>query len=356
MACSSARTLALYTLTHFAVDFCCFAMLWGNFAPGLDKLETVAAGFLLYNVLAFGLQPLAGAYWDAHRLLNPALAGTLTLVVGLALWHWRWLCLVLCAVGNALFHMGGGSDSLTRAGGKFARSGVFVSSGALGVALGTLAGDVYIFHGRALCALAVLCAGAIWQRGGLWRCPQRAEGFSGLSLSRRTAFTVLALCFVSVIVRAYVGFLVPIPWKTGKLLILLPALCACVGKASGGFLADLLGARRLGVGSLLCSLPMLVLFSDNIPLCTLGLLFFHLSMPVTLGGLAGLLPDSPGLAFGLTTLALLVGTVPTFFTAVPAPVWRPLAAALIALSAACLWFAFSDKRGISSEAPTALDK
>ena len=69
----------------------------------------------------------------------------------------------------------------------------------------------------------------------------------------------------------------------------------------------------------------------------LALFLFNMTMPVTLCAMADLMPKHPGFAFGLTTLALLVGTAVTFFWAVPAHLAKLLLAALILLSALCIW-------------------
>ena len=45
----------------------------------------------------------------------------------------------------------------------------------------------------------------------------------------------------------------------------------------------------------------------------LGVMFFSMTMSVTLALLVSVLPKNPGLAFGLTTIGLFLGTAPTFF-------------------------------------------
>jgi len=81
-----------------------------------------------------------------------------------------------------------------------------------------------------------------------------------------------------------------------------------------------------------------------------GLALFNMTMPVTLCALASQLPDSTGFAFGLSTLALLIGTVPTFFFRLPDGTAPYVIAALIALSALCVLFSTrNQKEGLSHE-------
>ena len=65
--------------------------------------------------------------------------------------------------------------------------------------------------------------------------------------------------------------------------------------------------------SILASLPFLC-FGDQIMIISLfGIMLFSMTMAVTLALLVSTLKKAPGLAFGLTTIGLFLGTVPIFF-------------------------------------------
>ena len=83
------------------------------------------------------------------------------------------------------------------------------------------------------------------------------------------------------------------------------------GKGLGGILADKWGWRKIGVSSLLLSIGLLTWGVSNPLLATLGLFLFNFTMPITLTVLANVLPGRPGLAFGLTCLALWLGVIPS---------------------------------------------
>jgi FSR family fosmidomycin resistance protein-like MFS transporter len=133
-------SLIIYTFAHFCTDFVCFYFLFAGFVTSAQNLETATIGFLLYNVIAFGLQPIIGYISDEKTGLPIGVIGCAAIIAGVLLLPHSWIALVVIAIGNACFHVGGGIDSLVRAEGRMARSGVFVSSGVLGVAIGTLAG------------------------------------------------------------------------------------------------------------------------------------------------------------------------------------------------------------------------
>ena len=85
------------------------------------------------------------------------------------------------------------------------------------------------------------------------------------------------------------------------------------GKALGGILSDLFGIRKVAIGSTLLAIPFLC-FGDNIMIISLiGVMLFSMTMAITLGILVSVLKNTPGLAFGLTTIGLFLGTAPIFF-------------------------------------------
>jgi hypothetical protein len=66
------------------------------------------------------------------------------------------------------------------------------------------------------------------------------------------------------------------------------------------------------VGSLMISIPLLNLGAGVPVLGMVGIFLFNITMPVTLTMVANVLPGRPGTAFGLTCIALLLGTLPAF--------------------------------------------
>ena len=48
----------------------------------------------------------------------------------------------------------------------------------------------------------------------------------------------------------------------------------------------------------------------------IGVMFFSMTMAITLGMVASIFKKNPGLAFGYTTIGLFLGTLPIFFVKV----------------------------------------
>jgi len=335
-------SLFAYSFSHFCVDFACFWLLFARVMASGLPLESVSLMFLAYNIIAFGLQAPLGHLCDICPRIPAGLIGCAVVAAGLLASSMLWPGLLLVALGNAFFHVGGGIDSLS--GNRMWRSGVFVSTGAPGVALGTLAGKSGLSVALPLGILlvsGVLIAALAPRR-------KAPPARYALDVSSRAPFAALILlASLSIVIRAYyVGAVLPLPWKSASALMgLLPAACAFAGKATGGILADRLGARNVGVISLLASLPCLALGNAVPAVALAGLVLFNMTMPITLCALASRLPDCTGFAFGLSTLALLIGTMPTFFFRLPDGVAVYAIAALIALSALCVLLSTRNQEG-----------
>ena len=322
--------LALYSLAHFWVDLSCALLAFRSLSASPD----FALCLLLYNFCAFALQMPLGLLAD--RLdRNGAVAAAGCALVALAYAVPLPLAAAVTAgVGNALFHLGGGIDTLNTGLGRSAALGIFVSPGAVGLFLGTLwgRGDAAPLWAGPV-GLLVL-AGAI-----LWLCrrtfgslrsgnaPVEAEPAGG-------SWLPLVPLFLVVVLRSWMGLGQSFPWKAAWGLPLVLALA--LGKAAGGFLMDAVGPRRAAGWSLGLAAALYLLSGAPLP-GLLAVFLFNMTMPMTLWAAAQLLPGAKGFGFGLLTFALFVGYLPVYlgWPAVFGNVWACAAAA--ALSLALLW-------------------
>ena len=124
---------------------------------------------------------------------------------------------------------------------------------------------------------------------------------------------VIIIAVLVIIVRGYMGYGIPTSWnKTISETILLFSIMG-IGKALGGILSDLIGVRKTAIISTLLAIPFLC-FGDKIMIVSLiGVMFFSMTMSITLGIIVSELKKTPGLAFGLTTIGLYLGSFPIFF-------------------------------------------
>ncbi|MBR0086587.1 MAG: hypothetical protein IJL98_02480 [Lachnospiraceae bacterium] len=352
----------IYAVLHFLTDSLCAFSMFFYFRTSPHWYLYL----LYYNFCAFALQMPLGAMMDLLRvrlrerrsLLHAlcASAGLLLTVAG---------CFthpVILGLGNSLFHVGGGIGTMDEDREKDRKGsllGIFVSPGAIGLFLGTAAGKavsrtgylagtalfavLFIFGSLLLIGKArrkdrllsaffqkqntsgqektAAVSGPIKTAEGLDRrfpddVPETApdkiseKTYEGFSADRKTVLAVLLL-FSVVVIRSYTGMAGSFSWKTGFLSGLLAVLCVAGGKTAGGFFAARFGIRKtmlitLGLSAVFYALPQHMIF--GLP----ALLFFNMTMPVTLYMLADRLEDIPGFSFGLLTLALFLGFFPVW--------------------------------------------
>lgn len=339
------NSLASWTIAHFAVDMSCFYILY----RGVEQLyvavnwshyhDLLGIAFLLYNVLAFGLQIIFGSLSDRFPRLEKILGLEgldLMLIPLIMIWISQgpaasWISMIMAAILNAAFHVGGGVSVIRRSAGKTAPSGIFVSSGALGVIAGTICG--LSGRGAFLPVFIVLVATVMvflttdnwamdlvnYERRGEKgeKFPSPARNYIRFdTIKTGTAFAAGCM-FFAVLIRSYAGFIWPLGFEKEGLLILLIPIASCLGKALGGVAADRFGAVETASVSLVISVLLFLMGYGSWIVMGLAVMFFNMAMPVTLVGLVSAMPDNVGFAFGLSTLALLAGYLVYAFVRLP---------------------------------------
>lgn len=308
-----ALPLTVYGLAHAAVDAACAALLMGAAQAGRLAPGEALAIFLVYNLVAFALQPLAGLLVD--RVWSPrgaAVAGAfltaaavpLSLAAGLVA-----ASAVLAGIGNAIFHVGGGVASLRMTPGRASAPGIYVAPGAAGLAAGALlgkSGGPLWVAAAALTVLGVALA-SLPRDVGADTAPEPPARRAAVGFGVEGA-VLLVLAVVAL--RSYTGLAIALPWKSALPLLGALTIAVVLGKGLGGVLADRFGFARIGVGALAISAPLLMMAPHYPAAGVLGMLAFNMTMPVTLVAVANTLPDNPGFAFGLASLALAVGAFP----------------------------------------------
>jgi FSR family fosmidomycin resistance protein-like MFS transporter len=313
---------------HLVVDAVSVASVL-RAAPPKDSLAASALLFVLaYDVLAFAGQAPLG--WLIDRF--PVRRGsTVTGVVltGVALLvgpDAGYAVVLLASLGNALFHVGAGATVLAAAGDRAAPAGVFVAPGALGLGIGLLLGRKFVsvplwpWFSALAAAIAVVALAPTRADAG-----ERPTAPSHLRVSGIIAIAV-ALC-LSVAVRSLVGSVgCDACDKTLFLAVAVP-VASFAGKLAGGFLADRFGWIDLATAALLASAPLLAWSGGDLWLALPGLVLFQMTMPVTLTAMVRLMPARPALAFGVLSLALIAGALPTYLPTA----WRPSGVAVLGL-------------------------
>ncbi len=366
--------LPIYTAMHFLVDLTCIYRLYAVVMPQSGPFSHWLRIVLLYNFLAFALPGAVGLLADRLDSSDSMAAlGCVLVAAPSFLTGTPHPAVILQGVGNGLFHVGAGRRVLQESNGRYSPSGIFISSGALGVFLGTAWRKTYsptVFQG--LGALLLICACIL-----LWFYrAQRKEGFGQETAAvpgkkgfgQETAIVpgkkgfrqkgavggqgktgtghplsvpVLMILLV-VFIRSFYGKALVYTWKKTMLISFIFVLCIAAGKALGGIAADRFGVRTAAMLSL-AGAAVTVQFSRHSPvLGCLSILLFNMTMPITLTLIASYWKNYPGFAFGILMTALFAGTLPSM-------IWRGYVYPFPILSAVCLLSLLLLLKGIGPE-------
>ncbi len=297
----------LYAFVHFALEVACFSFLFSRLSD--DPLWVLLA--LGYDALAFLPQCLLGALLDRFPKLPAGVIGCVLVMAALLL-PWDTAALVVIGIGNALVHIAGAQKTLTSTQGNIAPCGIFVGGGSFGVIAGQLlaktAFPLYVWVPLVLmaAALAVVLFVAKYDTT-----PAVATGFS---IERDCADDLLVTLMMAVVAaRAYIGYAIPTEWNKTVSQTVMLFVSMGIGKMLGGVLADRIGYRKTAAFSLLVGLPFLLCGNRLMWVSLIGVGLFSMTMSLTVGVLVSRFSKMPCFSFGVTTVALFLGTVPAFF-------------------------------------------
>ncbi len=302
----------LYFYVHFITEIICFFCLtkiYGDY----QLLWLVP---FMYDFLAFVPQSIIGYLCDKYPKFKPGLTGVIITILGLISYYIItnfYISIALIAIGNAFIHVSGAEVTLRTSEGKMSHSAIFVAGGSFGVVTGKLLAKTWFSYWMlipfALTMIPFMIKADQYKR--VESCDN--HNYHNPKVPK---MLLIVLATLVVIVRGYMGYGIPISWnKTTIQLVLLFSFMG-IGKALGGILIDKIGMRKTALISTIGAYPLLI-FGDNIMIISLiGVMFFSMTMAITLGLLVSVLKKKPGLAFGFTTIGLFLGTAPTFYVAV----------------------------------------
>lgn len=305
----------LYFYIHFVTEVACFFAL-------VRYTESAPVAWLIsftFDMLAFIPQSIFGYISDKIKKVSFGIAGLLLLAAALVLQQytdWTFVSLVVLCIGNAFTHVNGAEVTLRTSNGSLSHSAIFVSGGSFGVVSGRLLGTAGAPFWLVILLIATAVPFAILAQMYLKddesydAVPCRAFRYNNPKMNK---YLVILFSVVVVIVRGYMAYGIPISWKKSTLQTVILFSFMGIGKALGGILADLFGVKKIALGSIAIALPFLLFGDNNMFISLIGVMFFSMTMSVTLAVLVSVLSKAPGLAFGFTTIGLFLGTVPVFF-------------------------------------------
>ena len=296
-------------LLHFLVDGLCLCCLYLLVSP--FNLQNFLGVFILYNVLAFLTQPLTGLWADRMRdkhwmlLLSVILLALAVLTMSFHSSFSCYLVPVLAGMGNSFFHVWGGKQVILKAGNDMRALGLFVSTGAFGLAVSMVFSSMSLLF---VFLLAISLLAVVYVR-----LEKRDEGLeinsgpSSLPSGGVGGGFLLFLIVAFVVFRSFMGESFSSAIVKNDMVVLLVGLIAMLGKMAGGWLACRLGVIWMMAIVLTVALGCLLCRSSERYVMLTGLFAINCTMPVTLYWANNLLKGREGLAFGLLAAALIPG-------------------------------------------------
>lgn len=305
------KTGYLYFYIHFVVEVVCFFYL----SRITSNSYFVWLIPFIYDGFAFVPQSIIGYISDKYPNINMGIIGTILLLISYILFSFTniniIITLIILCLGNAFLHIEGAEITLKSAQGKLSPSAIFVSGGSFGVVIGRLLAKTKIIPWVFIPLILSMLPFVILARNNLNK-KSSTKDFNYVKENLSSSLVILTAVLV-VIIRGYMGYGIPTSWNKTVIELIIFYFTMGIGKALGGILSDRYGIRKVAILSTLLAIPFLC-FGDNIMIISLiGVMLFSMTMSITLAILVSVLNRTPGLAFGLTTIGLFLGTAPIFF-------------------------------------------
>lgn len=303
-----------YFIIHFCIELLCFYCI--NRVMNLDIIKSILV-CILYDFIAFLPQGLIGNWYNKHKGFKISYIGLILMILGTILMlMYNTVTIItgitVIALGNAILHECGAIGTITVSKGNIFPSALFVGGGSFGLIVGkTLSNNqvtpLCLIPFISIMILLTLISDKTWIN---YKC----DTYNKIKATniKVSSNIVIIVAFIVVIVRSFIGYGIPTSWRQTTWQFFIMYFAMGFGKAFGGYLCDKIGYKTTGIISTLVSIPFLIIGDRNMMISVLGIMMFSMTMSVTFGMLLDRIQNNPGLAFGITTIGLIVGTIPIF--------------------------------------------
>ena len=297
-------------LAH-GVNDCAAGMLLGKLSGG-NSLYAIGFLIFLYNILAFGAQPLAGLLTD--KIKNPKLVSfSGILIMGIALPAAAVnpvVSVILAGAGSAMFHVGGGALALCLTPGKASGPGMFSAPGVAGLALGSY----FAFNGEFFLLPLVIAIAVMALFIFASEIPALPYAIKTETEEFEKHDLLMVVILFAIALRSAVWNIFQYIDHGSEINLVLIGVAAMAGKIGGGFAADKLGWRNYTVLALITSIPLLINGGSGFIVFLPGIALLQSVTPVLIAAVAKRMPRLPATASGFTLgFAIAAGGLP--FTA-----------------------------------------
>ena len=307
------KIVGIYSIIHFIVDLSCAILVSNLVTQKMGINMNLFIAILLYNFFAFAVQLPIGIVADKiNKNAMCSAIGCILVAIAFGCANFGIISCIIAGIGNAMFHVGGGIDVLNISDKKAAPSGIYVSTGAMGIFLGGKSVSIGFNKYYIVILILLISSLALFWLYKQIKDKVKNEKVIIPEISKNEIIAIICLT-ITVVIRGYVGLILSFEWKSSFILALISIFAVVFGKMLGGIIGDKIGFMKISLLSLIISAILFVFAFNNSILGILAILLFNMTMPITLIALSNILFNNKGMAFGLLTLALFIGAVPVFF-------------------------------------------
>lgn len=325
------KVVGIYSLIHFIVDLSCAILVTNLVTQKMGQNANLFIAILIYNFFAFAMQFPIGIIADkVNKNSIYSAIGCILVAIAFGFSNYGIISCTIAGIGNAMFHIGGGIDVLNISNKKATPSGIFVSTGAMGIFLGSKSATIGFNKFYIVIFILLFSAILLFRLYNMIKDKIKNEKLIVPKLNANAKVSIICL-ILTVCIRSYVGLILAFEWKGNFILALLSILAVVFGKMLGGIIGDKIGFNKISIVSLAVSSICFIFSFNNPVLGILAMLFFNMTMPITLTALSNILDNNKGMAFGLLTLALFIGSIPKFFGVGITTIFTPIGLCFITI-------------------------
>lgn len=310
------RNESLYGIVFFVFHLCIevvsYMLLYLRFGTYVSLLIT-----LIYDFFAFVPQALIGEIHNKHKTWNVGFLGIIFFTIAILLIKTDddliyLLAILLISFANAILHECGAIAVASVSKKNIFPSALFVSGGTIGIVIGRYFAEAnisinYLFIFIIMMLIVLTVTEKTWCRNDVTYIDVNI-----VNADKSKTVIFLAAFFV-LIVRSFMGFVLPLAWKVSFFHAVLLSLFLGIGKAWGGYLCDMIGYKKVAFISTILCVPFIIFGNNFMLLSLIGNMLFSMTMSITYAMLLSIIKNNPGVAFGVTTIGLFVGALPLLF-------------------------------------------
>ena len=312
----STHCTIIASATHLLVDCLCVCSLY--ILAAAKSHSDILSAIILYNIIAFGTQPFTGMIADKvapkkHLLyISVVLLSIAVIITDFYPQHAAapLTAAIVLGAGNSLFHVWGGKQTAEKSNNDILSLGIFVATGATGLAIG------YLFHSRQLLYATIILITLLSttytaieaKRGHI---QEKQESDENKEAAYKPLLILAAMLILSAIVagRSFISEEFSSTMAKENYIILLIGIISTAGKMAGGAIARYIGVKSTIALLLIATAACYPLRHTGTFTALTGVFVINCTMPITLYLANKVLRGREGLAFGILAAALMPGYI-----------------------------------------------